>query len=98
MLDWCSFEQPVLHRLLINISYMGIYSLYIGETCIYCIKSTQIFQRRISLRCNESNKRNEWIILYSTSFTQQISVIKVKQIIKNNWEWLQEKFGPSNTL
>ena len=22
---------------------------------IYCIKSTQIFQRRISLRCNESN-------------------------------------------
>ena len=51
---------------------------------IYCIKSTQIFQRRISLRCNESNKRNKWIILYSTSFTQQISVIKVKQIIKNN--------------
>ena len=37
---------------------------------IYCIKSTQIFQRRISLRCNESNKRNEWIILYSPSFTQ----------------------------
>ena len=74
---WLSLGSPHLGSgivyvlIYVYVQIVGLFFFLFSVLWTYIgIKSTQIFQRRISLRCNESNKRNEWIILYSTSFTQ----------------------------
>ena len=63
----------VIELMLLSIKYI--------HAVIYCIKNTQIFQKHISLRCNESNKCSQRITLHSTtfSFTQQSAAKTIKE-------------------